>query len=53
MLIKRYPIILADAMEFDQTQVIYDYEEDEEEQVDRDKKKVILTKIRSAAVHCF
>lgn len=39
-------------MEFDQTQVIYDYGEDEEEQVDRDKKKVILTKIRSTAVHC-
>ena len=40
-------------MECHQTQVIYDYEEDEEGQVDRDKKKVILMKIRSAAVHCF
>ena len=53
MLIKRYPIILADAMESYQTQLMYYYEEEEEEQVDRDKKKVILTKIRSAAVDCF
>ena len=40
-------------MEFDQTQVIYDSGENEEGQGDRDKKEVILKKIRSARVHCF